>query len=65
MILKIKVTTGKGKGTTIYYNDINGEDYQQIANVLKDLKSLNIPIEKAIKKFTISKSDWDVALFPV
>lgn len=63
MILKVKLVHGKGAGTKVYSNEINSEDYNQIALVLKDLKVVyGLPIDKAIKKLMLEKSDWDASL---
>lgn len=45
-----------------YKNSIPAEDFKKIASVLKDLGSLDVPIDKAIKEYKIDKSDWDTAL---
>jgi len=63
MILKIKLLVSSGRKESIYTNEVNADDYSQIAQVLKDLKVLhNLPIDKAIKKLSLSKSDWDASL---
>ena len=59
--LKIKLR-GNTPGNDRYVNEINGENFKEIALVLKDLKHLNLPIDKAIKEFKLSRSDWDAAL---
>jgi hypothetical protein len=53
---------GKGAGTKVYANEINSDDFNQIALVLNDLKTYNLPIDKAIKKLALKKSDWDASL---
>lgn len=63
MILKVKLMQGKGAGTKVYSNEVNSEDYNQLALVLNDLKVIyGLPVDKAIKKLQLSKSDWDAAL---
>lgn len=63
MILKVKLIVNPKRKESVYSNEINSEDYSQIAQVLKDLKVLhNLPIDKAIKKLSLSKSDWDASL---
>jgi hypothetical protein len=62
MMLKIKLIQGKGAGNTIQRWEINSDDFNQIALVLDDLKKFNLPIDKAIKKLSLKKSDWDASL---
>lgn len=45
-----------------YDNKVPAEDFRKLSLVLKDLKNLGLPIEKAIKEFNLQKSDWDAAL---
>jgi hypothetical protein len=63
-ILKIWLKTdNEGQpGSKTYGNEVNGKNYKDIALVLKDLKNLDLPIDKAIKEFKKSKSDWEAAL---
>jgi len=51
----------KGK-TAIYSNEVNGKNFNDIAIILSDLKNLDLPIDKSIKKFNLSKSDWEASL---
>jgi len=46
----------------IYATEVNGNNHKELALVLKDLNNFNLPIEKAIKEFNLSKSDWEAAL---
>jgi hypothetical protein len=62
MMLKIKLMQGKGAGNTVQRWEINSDDFNQIALVLDDLKKFNLPIDKAIKKLSLKKSDWDASL---
>jgi hypothetical protein len=59
--LKVKLR-GNNPGNDRYVNEINGENYREIALILADLKNLNLPIDKAIKEFKSPKNDWDAAL---
>ena len=55
--LKVSIVTSRDSE---YTNKVNAEDHKQIALVLLDWKSLNIPIEKAIKEYKLlKKSDFD------
>lgn len=45
-----------------YTTTINASNYKEISLVLKDLKFQGLPIEKAIKEFKLSNSDWEIAL---
>ncbi len=58
----IKSENHKKGNNAIYANEINGSNFKEVALVLKDLSNFNLPIEKAIKEFNLSKSDWDAAL---
>ena len=62
--LKVSIRTdSRGvPGSRTYNNEVNAENYKDIALVLKDLKNLDLPIDKAIKEFKLAKSDWDIAL---
>ena len=52
-----------GPGSKTYSNEVNASNFKDIALVLKDLKNLNLPIDKAIKEMKSStKTDWDMAL---
>lgn len=59
--LRVKIK-GDRPGNDRYINEVNAENYKEIALVLNDLKNLNLPIDKAIKEMKSSKSDWDIAL---
>jgi hypothetical protein len=61
-ILSVKVKRDKANTQAIYVNKISAEDYKKIAILLKDLKNLNVPIDKAIKEFKKGFNDWDIAL---
>jgi hypothetical protein len=64
MKLKVKLTTDeKGAiGNKTYSTEVNAKNFNEISLVLNDLKNLDLPIEKAIKHFNLSKSDWDAIL---
>jgi len=64
--MKLKVvikseTHGKGN-SAVYATEVNANNYKELTLVLNDLKNFNLPIEKAIKEFNLSKSDWEAAL---
>ena len=50
------------KGSCTYKNEINGENFKELAQMLRDLRFHNAPIDKAIKEYNRGKSDWDSAL---
>jgi hypothetical protein len=50
------------RGSCTYKNEINGSNFKEVARVLKDLKEFNLPIDKAIKEYRKTKSDWDAVL---
>ncbi len=58
----IKADTHKKGNSAIYANEVNGSNFKEVALILTDLKNFNLPIEKAIKEFNLSKSDWEAAL---
>jgi len=61
-ILSVKLKENKSDNHTKYNNKINPDNFRELSLVLKDLKNLGLPVEKAIKQFRLELSDWDVAL---
>ena len=59
--LKIKLR-GNSPGNDRYVNEVNAENFKELAIVLKDLQNLNLPISKAIKEFNRPNNAWDEAL---
>lgn len=57
--LKVVLKADTKQGAYDYNNEVNALNYKDIALVLRDLKNFNIPIEKAIKEFNLTKSEWD------
>lgn len=51
LIVKLKEGRAKGQGCYEYKNNINCEDFRQIALVLVDLDSQGLNIDKAIQEF--------------
>ena len=49
-------------GSKVYSNEINADNYKEVALVFKDLRNLGVPVDKAIKEDKKSKNDWDAAL---
>jgi len=46
--------------STKYENQINAENFKEVAIVLSDLSNYGVPIEKAIKEYKKEKkSNWD------
>jgi len=63
MIVTTIVQTKKGKGSnTIMSHEYNAMDANQLFLLLGDLELCGLPINKAIKKFILKKSDWDASL---
>jgi len=64
MKLKIRVTTDRSnsEGNCLYKNKIEGKNYKELAIILNDLKNIGLPLDKAIKEYKLTKSDWEVAL---
>lgn len=64
MKLKVVIKSERHKkgDSALYANEVNGNNFKEISLVLKDLKNFNLPIDKAIKEFNLSKSDWEAAL---
>lgn len=60
--LKVALKSGKYVGAYSYKNEINADNFKDIAMILNDLKNLNLPIDKAIGEFNSKKSDWDAVL---
>ena len=58
----IKLDNHQRGSAAVYATEINANNYKELALILNDLKSFNLPIEKAIKEFNLSKSDWEAAL---
>ena len=46
----------------VYDTEVNALNYKELALIFTDLKNFGLPIEKAIKEFNLSKSDWNIAL---
>jgi len=57
--LKIVLKADTKQGAYDYNHEINASNYKELAQILKDLRTFNIPIDKAIKEFKLSKSEWD------
>lgn len=60
--VRIKEDSKGVPGNKVYSTEINAENFKEIALILVDLKNLDLPIEKAIKEFNLSKSDWEASL---
>ena len=61
--LKVSIQSeGNNPGKKQYKNKVNANNFKEISLVLTDLKSLGLPIEKAIKDFRMKTSDWDSIL---
>jgi hypothetical protein len=46
-----------------YDNQVNAENYKDVALVLLDLANHGVPLEKAIKEyFKLIKSDWEAII---
>lgn len=60
--LSIKLKENVKDNWCKYNQKIPAEDYKKLSRVLTDLKNLGLPIDKAIREFTLEKSDWDAAL---
>lgn len=58
----IKSNNHKKGNSAVYANEVNGKNFKEIALILNDLKNFDLPIEKAIKKFNLTKSDWEASL---
>ena len=61
-LLTITINEGKQNRPAEYKNQINPKDYRLLALFLGDLRSLGMPIDRAIKEYKSGKSDWNVAL---
>jgi len=53
--LVVKLKKGKGQGCFMYKNEINAEDFRQIAIILSDLENNGLNIEKAVQEFKKKK----------
>jgi len=64
MKLKISLKSQSGlPGSHSYSNEINAENFKEIALILKDLSNYGIPIDKAIKEYLKeTKTDWDIII---
>lgn len=51
LIVRVKEGGAKGRGCYEYKNEINGEDFKQIAVVFLDLDSYGLKIDKAIQEY--------------
>jgi len=49
--LVVKIKEGKGPGSYSYKNEINAEDFKQIATILMDLETQGLPMKKAVLEF--------------
>lgn len=64
MKLKVRLMPDSGKpGQSIYNNEINSENFKEIALILLDLSNYGLPVEKAIKEYlNLKKSDWEASI---
>ena len=61
--LKVSIKSDNSNvGNKQYQNKINANNFKEISLVLTDLENLGLPILKAIREFTLEKSDWNAAL---
>ena len=61
--LKVSIKSDNSNvGNKQYSNKINANNFKEISLILTDLENLGFPITKAIKEFTLEKSDWNAAL---
>ena len=60
--LRVFVKGDGVQGNKRYLNEVNADNFKDIALVLKDLENLGLPIKKSIKEYNLSKSDWDASL---
>ena len=62
--LKVSLKSdNKGAGNHSYFNEVNANNFKEIALVLSDLKSHSVPIDRAFKELKDSKrSPWDDVL---
>lgn len=51
LVVRLKEGSSRGPGCYEYKNDVNGEDFRQVALILLDLESQGIPMNKAILEF--------------
>jgi hypothetical protein len=58
----LKTQNRNTSGNNVYKNEINADNFKEIDLVLRDLKNLGLPIDKAIKEYNSKKSDWDASL---
>lgn len=60
---KLKVSLkgdNSSAGNHRYHNEVNAENFKEVAIVLSDLKNLGLPIDKAVKELNHNKrNDWD------
>ena len=59
--LKIKLR-GNSPGNDKYVNEVSSENPKEIMLVLRDLKALGLPIDKAIREFKRPNNEWDRAI---
>lgn len=57
LVVRVKERGAKGIGSYEYKNEINGDDFNQIALILSDLENTGLPIDKAIKEFRKIKEE--------
>jgi hypothetical protein len=58
----MKSESNSSPGSKVYSNEINADNYKEIAIVFRDLKNFGKPVDKAIKEYKSKNSDWDEAL---
>lgn len=60
--LKVILKADVKQGAYDYNNQFNPQNYKDIAQMLRDLKSFGSAIDKGIKEYQFGKSDWDSML---
>lgn len=64
--LKVSIAFTKfvsSRGKHLYENEVNAENFKEVALILLDLSNYNIPIDKAIKEYLrMKKTDWEAAI---
>jgi len=58
LVVRIREKGAKGQGCYSYKNEINLEDFKQLATLLGDLEMYNAKIEKAFIEFKKKKETW-------
>jgi hypothetical protein len=63
---KLKVTLKESynrKGEHSYYNEVNSNNFKEVALVLSDLTNHGVPVKKAIiEYFKLIKTDWEAII---